>query len=71
MTWLDDITLETVVVHTDSGPSLKGLKTAVHDDCLILRDVLVLTEDDDAPEQLGGLYLVPRERVIGIQILQN
>lgn len=68
MTWLDAVTLETVIVHTDNGPSLKGLKAAIHDDCLVLRDVLVLNEDD-APDQLGGLYLVPRERVIGIQIL--
>jgi hypothetical protein len=68
MTWLDDVTLESVVVHVDSGPSLRGLKSAVHDDCLVLRDVLVLNEDN-SPEQLNGLYLVPRERVIGIQIL--
>ena len=71
MTWLDDVTLETVLVHVDSGPSLRGLKAAIHDDCLVLRDVLVLQEEGDAPQQLGGLYLVPRERVIGIQLLPN
>lgn len=68
MTWLDAVTLETVVVNVDNGPSLRGLKAAIHDDCLVLRDVLVFHEDN-SPEQLNGLYLVPRERVIGIQIL--
>ena len=71
MTWLDAVSLETVLVHVDNGPSLRGLKSAVHDDCLVLRDVLVLQEDGDAPTQLGGLYLVPRERVIGIQLLND
>lgn len=70
MTWLDDVTLETVVVNVDNGPSLKGLKAAVHDDCLILRDVLIFNEND-APEQLNGLYLVPRERIVGIQLLSS
>jgi hypothetical protein len=35
--WLDALTLETVIVHTDSA-SFKGLKAAVHDDCIVLRD---------------------------------
>jgi hypothetical protein len=42
MTWLDDLTLDTVIVHTTDGPSLKGLKQAVHDDCIVLRDVSCL-----------------------------
>jgi hypothetical protein len=68
MTWLDKLTFDTVVIHTDIGPSLKGLRAAVHDDCVVLRDVLVMHESD-APQQLGGLYVVPRERVVGMQIL--
>jgi hypothetical protein len=66
MTWLDDVTLESVVVHVDSGPSLRGLKSAVHDDCLVLRDVLAYNEDD-APAQLDGLQVIPRERILFIQ----
>lgn len=66
MTWLDDITLETVIVHfTDNGPSIKGLKAAVHDDCLILRDALVL--DTEASTLLDGDFVIPRERVLFIQ----
>jgi hypothetical protein len=58
VTWLDDLTLNTVIVHIDDGPSLKGLVAAVHDDCLVLRDAL-LYHDNDAPEQLDGLQVVP------------
>jgi hypothetical protein len=53
MTWLDAVTLETVVVHLDNGPSMKGLKQTVHDDCLVLRDALVFHEDD-APSNSTG-----------------
>jgi hypothetical protein len=70
VTWLDAVELQTVVVYLDSGPSLKGLKQVVHDDCLILRDALVLHEND-APEQLDGLQVIPRERVVLIQALTN
>jgi hypothetical protein len=66
--WLADITLETVLVHVEGAPSMKGLKSAVHDDCLVLREVLVLHEDD-AAEQLGGLVVIPRERVMFIQVV--
>lgn len=68
MTWLDSVTMNTVLVERDTGPSLRGLIAAVHDDCLVLREVLVLNEQDE-PEQLNGLLLVPRERVVGIQLL--
>ncbi len=69
MTWLDALTFDTVVVHqVEQLPSLKATLTVVHDDCLVLRDVLVMW-DTDAPQQLQGLYIVPREKVMGIQIL--
>lgn len=68
MTWLDDVTLNTVLVHVEGGPSMKGLIGAVHDDCLVLKEVLVLHETD-APEQLAGIQVVPRERVLWIQDL--
>jgi hypothetical protein len=66
MTWLDAVSLETVLVHLDNGPSMKGLKQTVHDDCLVLRDALVFHEED-APQQLDGLIVIPRERVLFIQ----
>ena len=66
MTWLDDVTLDTVVVHIENGPSMRGLKQTVHDDCLVLRDVLAYNEDD-APAQLDGLQVISRERILFIQ----
>lgn len=67
MTWLDALTLETVVVHMTDGPSLKGVKQAVHDDCLVLRDVFVL--DETQQDMVGGTIVVPREKVLFMQVL--
>lgn len=67
MTWLSKVTLETVIVHTEGG-SLKGVVAAVHDDCLVLRDVLVYGSDPQ-PELLDGNLVVPREKVMYIQKL--
>jgi hypothetical protein len=66
VTWLDAVELDTVVVHIENGPSMRGLKQTVHDDCLVLRDVLAYNEDD-APAQLDGLQVIPRERILFIQ----
>lgn len=66
MTWLDALTMETVVVHTTDGTSLKGVRSAVHDDCLVLRDVIVLGEEDAV---LNGEIVVPRERVSFMQLV--
>lgn len=63
MTWLDDVTMDTIIVHLDGAPSVKGLSAAVHDDCLLMRDAVVL---DDA-SLLGGDLIIPRERVLFIQ----
>lgn len=68
MTWLDAVSLETVIVHVTDGPSLKGLREVVHDDCLVLRDALVFHEED-APQQLDGLLVVPREKVLFVQVV--
>lgn len=67
MTWLDGLTLETVIVHTRDGQSFKGLKSVVHDDCLVLRDVLLL--DEDQSQELNGLIAVPREQVAFLQVV--
>ena len=68
MAWLEDLTLETVIVHTTHGPSLKGLKTAVHDDCIVLRDALVL---EDAATLIAGEVVIPRERVLFMQLVPS
>lgn len=68
MTWLDDLTLETVIVTTtDDGPSLKGLKRAVYDDGIVLKDAAVLEEG--ALVMLDGDLFIPREKVLLVQLL--
>ena len=68
MTWLDDLTLETVIVHTRDGMSFKGLKSTVYDDSLVLKEARVL-EDEGMSTILNGEVAIPRERVHFIQIL--
>lgn len=68
--WLDDLTLQTVIVHTtNGGPSVKGLKAAVYEDCIVLRDAMVL--DPEAQEILDGLVVVPRENVALMQLISD
>ena len=68
MTWLDDLTLETVIVTTtDDGPSLRGLKRAVYDDGILLSQAAVL--EADALVTLEGELFIPREKVLLVQIL--
>lgn len=62
MTWLDDLTLETVIVHLkSSNHSLKGVLSGVHSDCLVLRDGIVL--EPESQVVLGGDVIVPRDNV--------
>jgi hypothetical protein len=68
MTWLDDLTLDTVIVHTTEGMSFKGLKASVHDDCIVLRETHLL-QDDGPSEQINGLVPIPREKVHFLQVL--
>jgi hypothetical protein len=70
MTWLDDLTLDTIIVNTtDDGPTLKGLKRAVYDDGIVLKDAAVLEEG--ALVMLDGDVFVPREKVLLVQILSG
>ena len=68
MTWLDDLTLDTVVVHTVAGMSFKGIMRTVYADCLVLRDARVL-EDENMTRILDGETVIPREQVLFIQIV--
>lgn len=68
MTWLDDVTFATVIVHTiNGGPSYKGLRRAVHDDGLVLGDVGIL--EPEGIELLQDNLFIPREQVHAIQLL--
>lgn len=67
MTWLDDLTFETVIVHLKDGASIKGLKSTVHDDGILLREACLL-------EETGLIMLdhdpfVPRENVSWLQVV--
>lgn len=68
MTWLKALTLDTVVVHTRDGYSMRGVKVAVHDDCIVLRDVMVL-ETESPQEIVNGMIVVPRENVSFMQLI--
>ncbi len=71
MAWLDDVTLSTVIVHTTHGASFKGLKQAVHEDCLVLRDAMLLEDaGPQAPQVLKGLIVIPREHVDFMQLIE-
>jgi hypothetical protein len=60
--WIASLTHETVIVHTkDSGPSLKGVLAAVHADCLVLVDAVLLEPESQAV--LDGSVVVPRPNV--------
>lgn len=67
MTWLDDLTLNTVIVHLDGLPSVRGIKRAVYDDGILLRDAHTL---EDPPQMLNGDFFAPRERFLGMQIIE-
>jgi small nuclear ribonucleoprotein (snRNP)-like protein len=68
MTWLDDLTSETVIVNTSSGDALRGLKSSVYDDCLVLRDARLLQEEGMSAT-IQGEFVIPRENVTSIQLL--
>lgn len=60
--WITSLTHDTVIVHTkDSGPSLKGVLAAVHSDCLVLRDAMLL--EPESQVVLDGSVVVPRSNV--------
>jgi hypothetical protein len=70
VTWLDDLTLDTVILHTrEGGPSLKGIKRAVYDDGIVLRDAAVL--EPESVSVLNGDVFVPREQVLFMQLVSS
>lgn len=62
MSWLEQLTGDTLIVHLRSDTaSLKGVVVGTHEDCLVLRDALVLDVETTTP--LDGAVVVPRENV--------
>jgi hypothetical protein len=66
VTWLAEATLDTVVVHTTHGQSIKGNLRTTYSDSLVLTEARVLL-DEGMSQQLNGEIVVPRERVHYIQ----
>lgn len=69
MTWLDGIGLKNrivIVSHVD-GTGLKTSSVTAYDDGLVLDDPVSL--ETDPPTALAGAFLIPRDRVAGIQLL--
>jgi hypothetical protein len=62
LTWLDGLDLSTVIVHTKAGSSIRGLKSAVYDDCIVLRDAALL-EEEGSLVMLDGDIPIPRESI--------
>lgn len=70
MTWLDDLTLSSVIVHTrDNGPSYRGNVAATYDDGVLLVDLVNLDEPSMAVE--AGSSFFPREQIVRIQLLEG
>lgn len=70
MTWLDDLTLASVIVHSrDNGPSYRGNVQAVYDDGVLLADVVNLDEPGMVVE--AGSSFIPREQIARVQLLEG
>lgn len=70
MTWLDDLTLSSVIVHTRyNGPSFRCNVVAVYDDCIRVRNLVNLDEDAQVVE--AGEHAILREVIERIQLLEG
>lgn len=70
--WLQDVEMSTVIVLTKGDTSFKGLKRAVHDDCIVLHQAMVLQEEPvggHTTAMIDGDLVIPREQVLGIQLI--
>ncbi len=68
--WIASLTHETVIVHLKGDShSIKGVLAAVHSDCLVLRDAIVLEPESQAV--LDGEVIVPRPNVDFMQRIRG
>ena len=68
--WIASLTHETVIVHLKDGShSVKGVLAAVHADCLVLRDALIL--EPESQVVLDGDVIVPRPSVDFMQRIRG
>lgn len=66
MRWLDKQLRETVIVHTTSKESMRGVLVGAYRDCLVLAHAYYL-HADSAPTEIDGEAIVPREQVAWVQ----
>lgn len=68
--WIASLTHATVIVHLKGNShSLKGVLAAVHADCLVLRDAVVLEPESQAV--LDGSVVIPRPNVDFMQTIRG
>lgn len=67
MRWLDRVTFKTVVVHTTTGSSLRGVLKGVYADCVVLTSARYLYAEGF--QDVDGEAIVPRPQVAWIQVL--
>lgn len=66
MRWLNKQLTNTVIVHTTTKESLRGVLVGVYKDCLVLAHVYYLNTDS-APTEVDGEAIVPRSQVAWVQ----
>lgn len=68
MRWLDRQRTETVIVHTKTKESMRGVLVGVYRDCLVIAHAYYLNAES-APTEIDGEAIVPRDQVAWIQKL--
>lgn len=63
--WLHRLVRETVVIHTGTGASLRGVVVGVYRDCVVLQHARYLTSD--TTEDVDGEVVIPRGNVAWMQ----
>lgn len=65
--WLPRLVRDTIVVHTITGASLRGVLVGVYSDCVVLSHGTWL--GGDTTESVDGEVVIPRDKVGWIQRL--
>lgn len=65
--WLNRLVRQTVVIHTTTGTSLRGVLIGVYQDCVVLHHATFL--GSDTTQDVDGEVVIPREQVGWLQRL--
>lgn len=69
MSWINKQLRRTVVIHTTSKESMRGVLVGSYRDCVVLAHAYYLNADS-APTEIDGEAIVPRAQVAWIQRLE-